>query len=86
MNSTHGPQHDQRRGDGRPAGHLIGREAQMDRLRAFLATPRTDGEAMLVTGEPGRRQSVRLDVVYDGRCQPNYESIGSRSEYDAAPS
>jgi transcriptional regulator with AAA-type ATPase domain len=71
MNSTHGLQHDEGRGDGRQAGHLIGREAEMDRVRAFLATASTDGGAMLVTGEPGRRQTVLLDVVYDGRCQPN---------------
>jgi len=83
---THGLQHDARRGDGRQAGHLIGREAEMDRVRALLATARTDGGGMLVTGEPGRRQTVLLDVVYDARCEPTQPSIGSRSDYDAAPS
>lgn len=85
MNSTHGLQHDERRSDGRQAGHLIGREAEMDCVRAFRATARTDGGAMLDNGEPGRRQTVLLDVVYDGTREPNQPSIGSRSEYDAAP-
>jgi len=40
------------------AGHLVGRESEMERIRAFLAAARTDGEALLVTGEPGVGKTV----------------------------
>jgi len=63
MNDIHAAQHDERRGDGRQAGHLIGREGEMDRVRAFLATARTDGGALLVTGEPGVGKTVLLDAA-----------------------
>lgn len=46
------PQLDERQGDGRQAADLVGREAEVDRIRAFVATARTDGGALLVTGEP----------------------------------
>jgi len=42
MNDIHAPHHDERRGEGRQAGHLVGREAEMERIRAFLAAARTD--------------------------------------------
>jgi len=63
MNDIHAAQHDERRGDGRRAGPLIGREAEMDRVRTFLATARTDGGALLVTGEPGVGKTVLLDAA-----------------------
>jgi len=53
----------ERRGDGRQAGHPIGREGEMDRARTFLATARTDGGALLVTGEPGVGKTVLLDAA-----------------------
>src|SRR5262245_47754307 len=49
MNDVNAPQHDGRHGDGRRAGRLVGRESELDRLRAFLATARSDGSALLVT-------------------------------------
>jgi hypothetical protein len=67
MNVTH-LTHDDRPGDGRPTRQLVGREAELDRIDAFLATARTDGGALLETGEcrqdgaPGRR----VDGVGDG--------------------
>lgn len=63
MNVIHAPQHDERQGDGRQAGHLVGREAEADRIRAFLATARTDGGALLVTGEPGVGKTELLDAA-----------------------
>jgi hypothetical protein len=32
---------------------LVGRDAEVDRIRAFLAAARSNGGALLVTGEPG---------------------------------
>jgi DNA-binding CsgD family transcriptional regulator len=63
MNDIRVPQHAERRGDGRQARHLVGREAEMDRVRTFLATARTDGGALLVTGEPGVGKTVLLDAA-----------------------
>ncbi len=63
MNDIHAPQHDERRGDGRQAGQLVGRESEMDRIRAFLAAARTDGGALLVTGEPGVGKTGLLNAA-----------------------
>ena len=63
MNDIHAAQHGERRGGGRQAGHLIGREAEMDRVRTFLTTARTDGGALLVTGEPGVGKTVLLNAA-----------------------
>lgn len=51
MNDIHVPQDE--RGEGRQARQLVGRELEMGRIRQFLAAVRTDGGALLVTGEPG---------------------------------
>src|SRR4029453_11386586 len=53
MNVDDAPPLGERRGDSRHAGQLVGRESEMERIRAFLAAVRTDGEALLVTGKPG---------------------------------
>src|SRR5215471_18617306 len=63
MNDIDAPQHDGRRGEGRQGSQLVGREAEMDRVRAFLATARTDGGALLVTGEPGVGKTVLLNAA-----------------------
>jgi DNA-binding CsgD family transcriptional regulator len=63
MNDIHAPQHDERRGDGREAGELVGRESEMERVRAFLAAARTDGGALLVTGEPGVGKTLLLNAA-----------------------
>ncbi len=65
MIETPVPKHDQRPGAGRPADHLVGRDEEMDRLRAFLAAARTDGGALLVTGEPGIGKTELLDFAAD---------------------
>ena len=43
------PQNEQR-GDGRHAARLVGRESEMDCIRAFVTAARTDGGALLVIG------------------------------------
>lgn len=63
MNDIHAAQRGKRRVGGRQAGHLIGREAEIDRVRTFLAAARTDGGALLVTGEPGVGKTILLDAA-----------------------
>ncbi|MGH2354084.1 MAG: AAA family ATPase, partial [Chloroflexota bacterium] len=63
MNDSNAPQPGGRQGDGRQTGHLVGRQSEMDRIRAFLATARTDGGALLVTGEPGVGKTVLLNAA-----------------------
>ena len=48
---------------GRHAGQLVGRESEMERIHAFLAAARTDGGALLVTGEPGVGKTVLLNAA-----------------------
>jgi len=57
------PQLDERRGDGRQAADLVGREAELDLIGAFVATARTDGGTMLATCEPGFGKIVLLDAA-----------------------
>lgn len=63
MNDIDAPQHDERREGGREARHLVGRQSEMDRIRAFLAAARIDGGALLVTGEPGVGKSCLLSAA-----------------------
>lgn len=42
---------------------LIGREPEMDRIRVFLAAARTEGGALLVTGEPGVGKTGLLNAA-----------------------
>ena len=44
-------------------GQLVGRELEMDRIRTFLADARTDGGALLVTGEPGVGKTGLLNAA-----------------------
>ena len=62
MKGTH-QQHDEWRGEGRQATHLFGRELEMDRIRSFLAAARTEGTALLVTGEPGVGKTGLLNAA-----------------------
>jgi DNA-binding CsgD family transcriptional regulator len=43
----------------------VGRDAEIERLRSFLATARKQGGALLVTGEPGVGKTGLLDVASD---------------------
>ena len=63
MNDIQAPQPDERPANVRPAGYLVGRESEVERVRAFLATARTDGGALIVTGEPGVGKTVLLDAA-----------------------
>ena len=45
------------------SGQLVGRESEMERIHAFLATARADGGALLVTGEPGVGKTVLLNAA-----------------------
>ena len=56
-------EHVMRPADGRPAAGLIGRDHEVDRLRAFLATARADGGALLINGEPGIGKTVLLETA-----------------------
>ena len=56
-------QRDERPGDGRQGADLVGREAELDRIRSFLSTTRTDGGALLVTGEPGVGKTELLNAA-----------------------
>jgi hypothetical protein len=67
MIDTPAPQRDERQGDGRPARQRLGREAEVDRLRSFHATPGTHGGALLVTGEPG----VGKTEIFRSEAGPN---------------
>jgi len=55
--------HDERHGYRREDGHLVGRDVEVDRVRAFIATARTDGGALVVTGDPGVGKTELLDVA-----------------------
>ncbi len=63
MIDPHSPLNDERQVDRRRPGNLVGRETEMDRIQAFLATARTDGGALLVTGEPGIGKTELLDAA-----------------------
>lgn len=45
------------------AGRLVGRDAELSRIRAFLATVDGPGRVMLVIGDPGVGKSALLDVA-----------------------
>jgi DNA-binding CsgD family transcriptional regulator len=62
MSDTYAPRHDER-GDSHLAGQLIGRESEMERIRAFLAAAKTDGGALLVTGDPGVGKTVLMNAA-----------------------
>ena len=63
MHDIHAPLRDERQGAVGQAGQLVGRELEMDQLRAFVASARTNGAALLVTGEPGVGKTVLLNAA-----------------------
>jgi hypothetical protein len=69
MLDTRVPQPEERPGGGPPAGHLVGLDAEMDRLRAFRAGARTPGGALLVTGEPGIGKTELLHAAADAASE-----------------
>src|SRR5262249_62324890 len=63
MNDTRALRRDEQRGHSREDGELIGRESEMERIRAFLDAARIDGGALLVTGEPGVGKTVLMTAA-----------------------
>src|SRR5262245_23901759 len=57
------PEHFERLSQDGHAGQLVGRDSEMERIHAFLAAARTEGGALLVTGEPGAGKTVLLDAA-----------------------
>src|SRR5262249_15559323 len=65
MNASSAPEPDLRQPQSRPASELVGRDAQIGRLRAFVSSARIDGGALLVTGEPGVGKTALLRAAAD---------------------
>jgi DNA-binding CsgD family transcriptional regulator len=63
LNDIRVSQNDERRGDARQAAELVGRDSEIDRIHSFLAAARTDGGALLVTGEPGVGKTGLLNAA-----------------------
>ena len=47
----------------RQGANLVGREAELDHIRSFLGTTRTDGGALWVTGDPGVGKTELLNAA-----------------------
>ena len=87
MNDIDKPQRDERQGEGSRAGQLIGRETELDRLRAFLAAARTEGGALLVTGEPGVGKTGLLDAASEAASAAGMRILRAAGvEFEAATS
>src|SRR5260370_41105105 len=96
MNDVYAAQREERQADGRQAGQLIGRDAEMERIHAFLASARTDGRALLVTGDPGVGKTVLLNAASEAAsaagCQvlpPRGGAVGDERSFprlNTAPS
>ena len=56
-------QRDERPGGGGQGANLVGRETELDRIRSFLRTTRTDGGALWVTGDPGVGKTELLNAA-----------------------
>jgi len=54
---------DERPDDGRQGWRLVGRDAELDRIDAFLAAARTDGGALVITGEAGVGKTELLSAA-----------------------
>ncbi|MCA1846260.1 MAG: ATP-binding protein, partial [Actinobacteria bacterium] len=81
------PEHGEPQGDGGRADQLIGREPEMDRLRAFLAMARTEGAALLVTGEPGVGKTELLNAASEAASAADMRIIrASGVEFEAGTS
>ena len=63
MKDVQASQPDTEHGGGRQVGQLLGRESEMEEIRAFLATTRVDGEALFLTGDPGVGKTVLLNAA-----------------------
>ena len=74
-------------GENRQAGQLVGRETEMERIRAFLAAARTDGGALLVTGEPGVGKTGLLNAASEAASASGMRILrGAGVEFEAGTS
>ncbi len=87
MLDTPVPQHDARLSDGLPAHHLVGRDAEIDRVRSFIATAMTRGGALLVTGEPGVGKTELLNAASEAASAAGYRILHAAGvEFEAGMS
>jgi hypothetical protein len=87
MLDTRVPQPEERPGGGPPAGHLVGRDAEMDRLRAFLAGVRTHSGVLLVAGEPGIGKTELLHAAADAASEAGTRILrGAGIQFETAMS
>jgi DNA-binding CsgD family transcriptional regulator len=78
------PPNNERHGNGRQAVQLVGREAEMDRIHAFISAARTGGGALLVTGEPGVGKTGLLLAASDAASAAGMRVIrAAGSEFEA---
>ena len=54
---------DERPGSGRQGEDIVGRDDELHQVRTFLERARTDGAALLVTGEPGVGKTALLNAA-----------------------
>lgn len=87
MLDTHARHHDDRQSTGREAGRLLGRDLEVDRIRAFVATARTDGGSLVVTGDPGVGKTGLLDAASDAASTASTRVIrAAGAEFEAGTS
>ena len=60
MIDTHAPRHGERQGDGRHAGHLVGRVAEVERIRELIVAARDLWETVPGLDEVEQRSMTRL--------------------------
>ncbi len=63
MDASYAPEPDLRGAQLGQSSGLVGRDAQLDRLRAFVSWVRVEGGALLVTGEPGVGKTALLSAA-----------------------
>jgi DNA-binding CsgD family transcriptional regulator len=86
MDASYAPEPDLREAHSRPASELVGRDAQIDRLRAFVSSARIDGGALLVTGEPGVGKTALLSTAADAARQNTRVIRAAGVEFEAETS
>jgi DNA-binding CsgD family transcriptional regulator len=87
MLDTHPPERGQRQGGDRLAGYLVGRDVEADRIRAFLATARSEGGALVVRGDPGVGKTGLLDAASEAALTAGTRVIrGAGVEFEAGTS
>jgi hypothetical protein len=87
MIDTRAPRPAARQGDARPAGHLLGRDAEVDRLRTFERGSQADGGTLVVTDGPSVDRTGLLDAASEVASAAGTPILrAARVEFDAARS